>query len=401
MKVLNYFSILLLFAMAIGLSSCGKEEINTTEVISEPVTPTEENVNGLVLRSVSSTDGLDLGCVSIDYPFQLTLIDGTVIDITSSDDFIAALEDVDNPVLDFVYPLSVTDEDDNSSTVENADELGELFINCIPDSGWSDTGDWFFPAWDITFDNSCYELVYPLDLLDMDSMTVTAADSDALLSLLSDGNVYSFTFPLQLEDEDGNAVSADDAEDLFDLLADCGPGAGSGGSGIGTFACYEFGFPVDLVMLDGTTQTVNDEDEFTAAFLGGEVVAFGFPINIIDEDDNTITINNDDELSAAILECDGFGGGTGGGNGGGSGGGDPDFIYGDFLCYDFVYPIEVETPMGGILTINNSEEWMDSQIAGISIDGFVYPIDLVDTESGDQSTVGSIEELIEAMEDCF
>jgi len=393
MKILNYFSILLLFAMTIGLSSCGKEEINTTEVVTEPVTPTEENVNGLVLRSVSSTDGLDLGCVSISYPFQMSLLDATVIDINSEEDFILALEEnIDNPVVDFVYPLMVTDEDDNESTVSDVDELGALFVDCIPDTGYGNT-DWFFPAWDITFDNSCYQLVYPVELLDLDSMSVTAEDADALLSLLSDGNIYSFTFPLDLEDEDGNVVTADGPESLFDLLAACGPGTGSGGCGIGTFACYEIGYPIDLVLLDGSTVTANDEDEFTAILLGGEVAGFGFPINLIDEDDNIITVNNDDELSAAILECDGIVNPPGGGGGPG--------LDADFICYDFVYPIEVVLPMGDVMVINSSEEWLDAQMTGFSFESFVFPVDLVHAENGDESTVNDMEELFMALEDCF
>ena len=213
MKFLKQLPLLALLAI-LAFTSCQKEDTLITEVDVPTVEPTETQVNGLLARAAHSSDGLDIGCVSIDYPFSMILEDSSIIEITSEDDLVTAFEDEANPPLDFVYPLTVTDEDGNSSTVIDAEALADIFADCIPDTGWDDDfGDWFFPAWEINYENSCYQLVYPVTLLDMDSSAVVANDEDELIAFLADGDIYSFAFPIDLEDEDGNVVTATDADD--------------------------------------------------------------------------------------------------------------------------------------------------------------------------------------------
>ena len=453
--------------LALFVTSCQKEDVAITTVETEEVEPKEEIVNGLLTRSTSMADGLELGCVTIEYPFMMVLLDSTTIELFSEDDFIDAVSDEDNFPIDFVYPLNVTDADGNASLVNNADELAELFVDCIPDVGWGDEfPDWFFPAWIISYEYSCYQLVYPVTLLDIDSNDVVILDEEELIETLSDGDLYSFAFPLSLENEDGEIVIANDAEDLFDLLAECNPGYG-GGCGIGTFGCYELVYPATLELLDGSTVVVEDDDEFaevlmagewagfvypltlideegeevtvnsdeeldalllacfdgfddfdfsmigcydiafpltvelfdgetvviedddayTELIFSGEIFTYAFPLSLIDEDGNEITVNSEDELNELLAEC--F---TGGGID----------IEVDFICYDIEYPIEVLDLFGGTITINNEEEWANillNPTGGFA--GFVYPITLINAETGEVVEVNSEEELIEAVEECF
>ena len=135
------------------LVSCQKESIVVTEVIPEEVTPTEKVVNGLLTRSASAADGLELVCITIEYPFSMLLLDSSTVEIFSEDDFLLAIQDEDNFPIDFIYPVSVVDEDGNLSLVNDANELADLFVDCVPDTGWGDDfPDWFFPAWVISFD---------------------------------------------------------------------------------------------------------------------------------------------------------------------------------------------------------------------------------------------------------
>ena len=390
MKFLKYLS-LFLFLSLLTMTSCKKEELHTSEIISEEVTPTQEHTNGLIIRSVTNTGSLDLGCLTIAYPFQMMHLDNTIVDITSEDDFLAAMDDFDNPLIDFVYPLDVTLEDGSITTVNNADELGTLFIDCVPDNGWNDDfPDWFFPAWNISFENSCYQLIYPLNLLTVDSASVTVNNEDELLSYLSDGNLYSFSFPILLEDQDGNNISADTPDNLFDLLADCGPGSGSGGCGIGTIGCYEINYPIDLLLQDGSTITVNNDDEFADVFLNEVWVGFDYPISLIDEEGNTFTVNSEDELMDALMACDGYGGG-------------PGEFEGDFLCYDFVYPFSIIDPStNSSMTINNSDEWQNYFMTyGPLIELIEYPVTLISVETSEETEINTIDEFYNAIEDCF
>lgn len=392
MKFLKQLPLLALLAI-LAFSSCQKEADFTSEVEIPTVEPTETEVNGLMARMAHSADGLDLGCISIDYPFSMILMDSSIVEITSEEDFIEELDDEDNPPIDFVYPLSVTDEDGESFSVSDAEALAEIFADCIPDTGWDDDfNEWFFPAWEINFDNSCYQLVYPVTLLDVDSMSVTANDESEFIAYLADGNIYSFAFPIDLEDEDGNIVTADDPDDLFDLLSDCSPEPGPGGCGIGTFGCYEFGYPATLLLIDGTTVVVNDDDEFAAVLVSGDWAGFEFPLTLIDEDGEETVVNDEEELNEALLDCAGFDDG-------------PHFETGDFLCYNLVYPFSItDLQTGDEVTFNDSEEWFEYQVSdpnGPAPFEFVYPFTLVNIETGEETVLNNAEDIEDAVGACF
>ncbi len=385
MKFLKSLSLLAVFAILV-LASCKQDEFFEKEVIVPPVEPTEHHVNGLLTRSMYNADGLDLGCISIDFPFELLLVNGNVVEINTEADFVTALEDAVNPPLDFVYPLNVTDDEGNSQTVGNAEELADLFVDCIPDTGWDDDfPEWFFPAWVISYETSCYQLSYPVDLVDIDGESITANDEPELISLLADGNIYSFAFPLSLEDEDGNVVTAAEPDDLFDLLSECSPDPGPGGCGVGSFGCYQVGYPATLLLIDGSTIEVNDDNEFAEVVISGEWAGFEFPLTLIDEDGNEIIVNDENELQDALLDCDP------------NWGGDPDIII-TFGCYDLGYPTSILLIDGSILSVNNEEELNDVILSG-NWAGFDYPMTLID-EDGNEVTINSDEELNDALLEC-
>ncbi len=456
----------------IVLTGCQKETIVETEVIPDEVTPTEEVVNGLMTRSSAESDGLELICLTVEYPFSVILLDSTTAEVFSDEDFEVLFTDEDNFPIDFLYPLTVVDEDGNASVANDAEELAELFADCIPDIGWGDEfPEWFFPAWVISFEYSCYELLYPVVLLDLDSTEVVADSEDDLVEILADGNLYSFSFPISLENEEGEVVTADDPEDLFDLLSECAPDY-DGGCGIGTFGCYDISYPATLELIDGTTVEVEDDDGFAEVIMSGDFSGFVFPLTLIDEEGNEVTANSQEELDALLLECfGGFGGGGGGIGffgcytaefpisvilsdssiaqveseielaellfnaefigfqypfilidqggqavevnsdeelqelidecypGGGGTGGEFD---GDFICYDIDFPVEVLDFFGGTIVVNNSEEWealLYDPNGGLG--GFVYPVTLIDIDSGEETVVSDDFELIEAIEECW
>jgi hypothetical protein len=394
MKFIKFFSFPFLLAM-VALTSCNKEEINSTEVDPDPIVPIEIVTNGLLKRANATVSELEIGCATVDYPYSLLLLDSTTIIINSDLDFINAFTDSTNYPIDFAYPLTATLEDGSTQTVNNADELGTLFANCIPDTGWvDDSTGVIFPAWDINFDNSCFQLVYPVTLVTLEGTTVTAANEAELISYVSDGNFYSFSFPISLEDQDGNVLVAADGDDLLDLLVSCNPDGGGTGGGACTlegFGCYRFVYPITLANFDGSTVTVNSNDEFTAAILSGNWVGFQYPLTLIAPDESEIVVNSDEELDAALLEC-----GTISGGGGGT---DPNQVYGDFICYDFVFPIQLIDLQGNTVMVADLAALLEYETIGIA--GFGFPLNLVHVETGAAVTVNNDQELNQAVQDCF
>jgi hypothetical protein len=374
----------------IGFSSCTKEEIFLQDTDLQTIDPTETTTNGLMALTQPNGDGLDLGCISIDYPFSMVTLSGVEVAIEDEEAFLDAIEDMDDPLLDFVYPLNVTGEDGEMSTVNDADELADLFVDCVPGNGWGDEyPDWFIPAWNINLEDYCVQLAYPTTILDIDSTAIPIADDEELISYLADGNLYSFAFPLDLEDEDGVLVTIEIPYDLFDFLVDCTPNSGTGGFGLGSFGCYGLAYPLTLELVDGGTLEVNNIDEFSNAILNGEVVGFAFPVTLIPEVGTELVVNSQQELDDALLACNDIGGG---------------FNLGEVICYDHVYPIQVENlDTGEIITINNAQEYEDFYMDpnNTSPWSYVFPLTLVNVETGEEVTVEDEEGFISAIEDCF
>jgi len=393
MKIFRNLAFLALMAV-LAFASCKKEEISTTDVVPNPPGPKTEYQNGLLTRSLANEDGLDLICITVNYPFDLLLSDSTTVTISSEADMEQAVSDSTLYPIDFVYPLTVSNADGTTQTVGNADELGALFANCVPDTGWGpEFPDWFFPAWVINLESSCYQLTYPLSLLDTDSVATVVNTEDELIALLADGNLYSFAFPLSLIDPaTGVAVSVADQNALFDLLANCG-GVTPPGCGIGTFGCYQLSYPVTLIMADGSTLVVNNDDEFGNAAMTGNWINFEYPLTLIAQDSSETVVNNDDELNEAMLACGDIWGG----------GGDPNITYGDFVCYNFVYPFSMLDASGNTLTFNSQSEWesfASNPTAGEFVQ-FVYPFSLTNVDTGLTVTVNNDDELSTAVAECF
>lgn len=386
---MNFLKSLLAILLFVGLTitSCKKDEIVNTDTNTPSIKPTHTQVNGLLDRSGANSDGLELGCVNIPYPFGLVFADSSQLIINSESDFLTALGDSIEFAIDFVYPLNVTDADGNPAIVNSIDELGALFADCVPTTGWNDTfPDWFFPAWDLSLDNSCYELVYPLTLLNEDGTNTVAADHDELVALLSDGTIYSFGFPLNLKDENGTPIVASDANALFNLLASCG-GSNPGGCGIGSYGCFTIGYPATLTLIDGSAVVVNNDDEFGTAVMNGDWAGFAYPLTLINEDGTQVIVQSEQEFNDAILSCYG-------------GNGDPGFG-GDLACYNLTFPVTIIDPSIGLtIEITNQTGWQNVMAQGIS-GTFVYPIILTEVGSGTSITINNDLELTNAVQDCW
>ena len=400
-KLLFFFTLSLLIAF----SSCKKEEIHEMEDTVDNVDPQVSTTNALVFNVASnnsSSEGLDLGCFSIDLPFDL-IVDGNTVTINSEEDFETAITPTTQYV-DFAYPLGITYPDGETDSIADGEQLGEAFASCIPDGGWSTDG---FPAFLICELNSCYQMVYPVNVVDGDGNVSTANNEDEFIDLIANNPELYFEFPISLTDVDGNVVTADDDEDLFELFADCDniydPGNGGIDTidiqvGTGLFGCYELQYPVDVVDEDGNVTTINNEDEFMQAWLNGDFIDFAFPLTLIDEDGNPVVFNNHEELCDAVLECYDIGNPIDG----------LDFVL--FLlasdqfdgnCYSINYPFNVnDGSSGNVITINDAtaaEEYLNNQ-GGYG--GVELPVDVTLLADGVTVTIEEMDDFFEILSNC-
>lgn len=412
--------LLLIFAaFMITFTSCTKEEISTTDTTEIPTNINEDMFNPL-LDNIENRDdledGLELGCFSIDTPFSLD-IDGTIVEINTLEDLENAFDFDSTDVainVDFVYPLAITYEDGETADLADGEALGEAFSQCIPDEGWEQpdsTGfDGTFPAYLICEINSCYQLIYPVTLVDIEGTTYTVNNEDEFIELLSTVDFLAFQFPvnLALEGEDAILV-ATSSEELFDLLLDCQDEPWDGGGDveidstfdIGGIACYDLIFPVTFSTVDGGELVIDNYEEFSAALLNGNIENFVYPISLANiEFDVPLTINNDEEFAEALEDC-----------WEGEGGEGPIFNADLFLlivgssvggeyCYDLTFPIEGIAVDSSIIIINNEEEASTFLGPEGNPANLIYPVDVVLVSDGETLTLNSIEELFALIEDC-
>lgn len=397
----------MLFAMAsLFITSCTKEDIANEEI--DPIEETEVEQltdNPLVddIEARSTGDGAELACFVIDYPFSLS-VDGEISEIDSEEDLEAVFADLTGQeIVDFVYPFDITYEDGTTESIADAEALGEAFATCIPDHGW-DPGsggqdDCGFPAYLITQDEGCYDLVYPITLVDSDTGATTEVSNDEefIAAITNTELILLFQFPLTLVDEDGVESTATDADGLFQLLVDCEyEGGGSVDTVIsvgGDIACYDIEFPFTVSLVDGSEVEVADNDELLSLMLEGNVVSFVYPITLLDEEGETITVNSDEDLMEAFIDC-GYGGTPldialpfllSGDNAANDG----------FGCYDIIYPLTVVDDNETIELQSLDEAiniTMESPLAELQ-----FPVSVTNSD-GEVVTIESLEELFSTLE---
>ena len=397
-------NILFLAIMALMIVSCGKENIDEKDVIVPDTDVENIESNPLINRGSSSTgDGLLLDCFTITYPFSFIDIDDVTYEVASDEDLEILSLDESLVIVDFVYPLNVVEENGEESQVADGEELSELFASCLPAGGWEE-GD--FPAYLINYDNSCYNLVYPLSLEKLSGEVVEVENEEDFNATIAEEPAF-FVFPIELLHEDGTVVVINNIDEVFEALISCNgfeTGDTTGWdweSGFEYIGCYHVEFPLDVVLANGEVVTVNDHMELCDLMLQGEIVSYAYPLTLIDEDGEVVVVNDEDELNELLNEC--WEGPSGSDlflellvllegvdeNDGGSG------------CYDISFPIQVELLDGTFEDYNSNQELFDLLFSGREdLCCLVFPFDVTYTSSGDTVTVEDMEDLFQLVTGC-
>ena len=395
---MKYLKLLIPIALLLLLfTSCEKENvvINSETEFPELVENTESNP--LISRASGDGEGVELGCFTILYPFSLVTEEGSEGLFESNEDF--ETFDEETLYVDFVYPLTIS-MDDEESSVSNGEELGNLFASCVPTGGWED-GD--FPAYDITYGNSCYTLNYPVQLINLEDEVISVESEEELINALS-LDLYFFVYPFDMTHEDGEVVTVNNMDEIFEALIECNGFNGDSEvdweQDFEYIGCYLFSFPFDVVLPDGEIVTVNNHMEFCDLMLIGEVVDFVYPITFTDFDGNAVTANSADELQTLLDDCDDWNGG------GGDEHFDDHFLIwigaiseeeGGLACYTIEYPISfTNTEDESILTVDSLEDYNDEFLGEFpNLGSYVgnYPMTMTYIESGEIFTLESSEEI--------
>ena len=314
-KLPIFFSLVMLLAFA----ACNKENIDVIEPDDIVYEPDEIEVNNLMVAIRSTTDdGLSLGCISIQFPFELLLESGMTVTMSSASDFEDALnaEAPDRPV-DFVFPLTVETQGGETMQANSNEELGILFASCIPDEGWDNTdpGDGNFRIPAFLFQDLCFDLVYPVDVEDAGGNVYTASNEAELIDLLATTPGLAFVLPIAVLDQEGNETIIESVAGFYELYYSCDgivpPGTEGGidivlsdlDSANCDFETLAIQFPYTIVTDDGESITVEDANQEAALILSGVHYTIQYPFNLVDQDGEVIAINDELEFIMFILPC--------------------------------------------------------------------------------------------------
>ncbi len=246
-------------------------------------------------------------CFTIQYPVTIQFPDGSSatadsdLQLTQLFDgwYNAHPNSMEDPTI--AYPINVTLADGTTQSIGSDEEIEQIFEDCYGE--WEDT----------TF-MECFEFVYPLQVALPDGTVQSASsneDLDAIYMGWMEANPNSedfpsLLFPLQVVVlENGETVTLNNEVELSAVLENCY-------GDIDFDPCFTYNYPLTLVMPDGSTPTVNSNDEFGGTLEAwfeanpntDAYITFQFPISVtLTEDGSVVTVNSEEELSALYETC--------------------------------------------------------------------------------------------------
>ncbi len=388
-----------IFIFLLGLSSCNIDEFDQIDTETETFQPEVDYVNNLISRAIrsSSDEGIELACLTIQLPFSVIDENQLIHQIQSPDDFTDLVSDSSLAIIDFVYPLSVRDELGIFFHLNDLWELASTTAGCFPTE--TDTTGSYFQAFDISFENSCFELQFPLFLKDEVGNTIKVEDRNTYVELLSI-QTYFFHFPhVGLKNDQDQVIYPGSAEELMNVLMDCNNMIWEYDS---TFVlhnyfylgCYEYVFPINVWVV-GAEEFVQVQNAATLEhiFKQGKFAGFAFPIKLKDEEGNIVEVQSEQALNTLLNNC---------------------FYQGDLLlllmgttifnpvpCYSLEFPIKCQDGQGTQKIFSDLDQMINvlesSDLIEYTLD---YPVFVLDYPSNSRIRIDSIEDIFTLLNNC-
>jgi hypothetical protein len=313
----SFFSaFLFLFSLSLLFTACEKNNVS-------PVT-NDGNVTNTGGTTNVFTNGNENGangdCFTIVYPLTLNFSDGTTATVNSDDEldlvidtwFEAQGEEAEEPVPTF--PVAIILENGTDQMLQDMDDLDALIEACYGDEDDDEDDDDDYEE----YDEECFTIIYPIELNFPDGNTATINDDEELEDTID--NWFEVqgeeaeepvpTFPITIVwEEDGEEEVLNNIEELEEAFEECEDHEDCYEDEEDYEECFTFNFPIDFTSEDGTTTTINSEEELEEFLdmadedeLDLEVV---YPIIVtLTEDGSQVDVNDDDELEELYDSCD-------------------------------------------------------------------------------------------------
>jgi hypothetical protein len=157
--------------------------------------------------------------------------------------------------------------------------------------------------------NFCFDFVYPFQLEYNTGAQVTVESFEGLIQILinetNDLYITGIVMPFDLVLADGTTVTINNEQDFIDVIESCEFDVWDDDDVI--VSCFEFVYPFDMIDSDGNTVTITSEDGLMAFFESQDQFyyepIFVFPITVINSDGEEVIINNIYEFFELTDDC--------------------------------------------------------------------------------------------------
>jgi hypothetical protein len=392
----------LVFSFLISMMwSCSVDEFDTTEEEVEVIVPTVTYINNIMAKASNNAgqDGLVLECITVVFPFSMIASDSTVYEIVNENSFEFINASVNIQLVDFIYPLTLIDRLGEASTVADITEFSEVFAACVPIISY---GSDYFGAYVISTQNSCYELVYPLQIINFETNEVVSTDNEQDFINLLAADYYVFDFPITLQ-KNNELINIDSPDYLFYVLAGCSGFSidttdFSWGSDFQYLGCYEIVFPITLEVSDSDSIViVSNAQVLGDYYLHGKVLSYVFPLQLLNEFGEIFTVNSEEELNQYLDDCYLFPNnfsfilllqGTS--------------IFNEEACYDLIYPFQLTDSLT-VVNITSEQQLIDDleqNNGSYLVYELVYPVSISVIESQTTVVLNTFEDIVAVLTLC-
>lgn len=397
--------LLLLLATTL-LWGCSRENFDIVETVKEEIVPEITYINSLTdqMNLAPGGDDIRLGCFSIQKPFYVVTKNQEQYIVDNQEDFNRLFGNANSQIVDFVYPLTIKHKNGETQSIEGGAGLGNAFASCVPTGGWTYDA---FPAYVINFENSCYELEFPVQVKHLDGTERIIEDRQAFNALIAEETaLLFFDFPLNLKNESEETITVEETSELIDLLVGC---SGFDGDGLTIdeegleIWCYDIQYPLQVLLWDGGIVTVNNHEALCDLMLEGEIVNFIYPFHLVTKEGNAVEIASEYHYEITLWECETY-----------SFRGDEAYLL--YLgtvpfrrdpCYKIKFPIEViaypfdDEEREQIMIKNMTQLKSHVLFGNYQKSEINYPVTLKYLPQGLEVKVRNLTQLMNLLEDCF
>lgn len=278
-------------------------------------------------------------CYVLNYPLRFRMPDDSEIEGKSRSNLIEQLKEWydEHPDIlvkpELIYPVNLTQEDNETIQVHNSEELEELFNDCrergLP-YFWHRNWNWLSPyEW---YWNVCIEWVYPMTY-EMPDGTAIEVESkrDGWIKLKqwyadhpNEDTKPEIKYPITILDKENEEKIIQNKEELEAEYDDCFKQTyhwnwdwswrwdwGYAGWHWNWGRCYTLVYPISYTLPDGSQITGENRSEILRKFKSwydehpneNKSPKINFPITIMDETHTSIVINSEDGLEEFYLDC--------------------------------------------------------------------------------------------------